>query len=136
MLFAALLALSAAGTIAGDEVKPAPLLPAPFAREAGARVAPTVPRQADTFAEARAEVAFVPPLPRRAPVAAAAEYDRVPAAPLLAMLVSMLVLLVAAVPQRVLANVGLGDLDRVQAVALVAGCAGLLIALGLLLSSA
>jgi hypothetical protein len=108
----------------------------PHAREVGAPVAPTVPRQADTFAGARAERSFVPPVQMAEPVASALQEDRVPAAPLLAILLGTVILLTALTPEALLAYVGLHTSDRLRGITMGVGLAGLIVGLLLLLASA
>ncbi len=86
--------------------------------------------------EAQSAGSFTPPLPRAEPVASAVQADSVPAAPLLAMLMGMLILLVALTPEALVARVGLRTSDRMRGVAMGVGLAGLVAGLLLLLASA
>jgi hypothetical protein len=79
--------------------------------------------------------AFLPPVRRATPVADA-DADRVSEAPFAVMFVSLAVLLLAAVPERIVADAGIKSPERIRAGLLLAGCGGLLLALVLLLASA
>lgn len=91
--------------------------------------------EAKTQAEARAVGSFVPPVPRREPLAAAVPEDRVPTAPLVAMLAATLILLAALTPAGLLARTGLPASDRLRGITMGVGLAGLIVGLGLLLMS-
>jgi hypothetical protein len=137
MLAATLLALGVAAAIGGGRPEPPQATSAskaapsssetPTAGAKDVRAART-PKRGDAFAQTAPRDAFVPPT--------AAEHDRVPAAPFVVMLASMVVLLLSAVPARVLADARLPSPERARAIALLTGCGGLLLALVVLLASA